>query len=180
MKVFTKVLFLAFLVLPVAARGEDGSLVERKSPEKEPATDQEFLVKAIACNIAEIHFGEKTLKESENKDVRGFAQMMIDDHTQAKNDLMKVAKEMKIAVVEGLEKNTREAMTKLSKLKGSDYDNEYMHLMVKGHEKASKLFHTWAKKAKDSDLREIASKVATKADEHLERAKEICAKLKKS
>jgi putative membrane protein len=183
MKAFTKGLLLAALAMlmhPLAARAEDRPIVERKTPDKEPTTDQEFLIKAITANIAEIRFGEKTLKESDNKDVRNFAKMMIDDHTKIKDDLMKVAKGMKLAVVEGLEKNTREEMARLSKLKGADYDREYMQCMVQEHEKASKLFHTWAKKASDSELREISSKGATKADEHLRRAKEIVAKLKGS
>ena len=98
MKVFTRGMLLAaltVLVLPLAVQADDRPLIERKSPDSEPTTDQEFLAKAININIAEIKMAERALKESENKDVRTFAQMMVDDHTKMRNNLMKTAKSKK-------------------------------------------------------------------------------------
>jgi putative membrane protein len=183
MKVFTRGMLLAaltVLVLPLAVQADDRPLIERKSPDSEPTTDQEFLAKAININIAEIKMAERALKESENKDVRTFAQMMVDDHTKMRNNLMKTAKSKKLAVVEGLGKKTREEMTRLGKRRGRDFDREYMSCQVEGHEKALKLFKTWSKKATDSELRDIAGKAVPKVEEHLNKAKDIQGKLKGS
>src|SRR5438067_4946800 len=62
-----------FLVLAIAVQAvEDRPLVEKK-PAKEPATDQEFAVWAIACEIAEIKFAERALKQTKNERVKEFA-----------------------------------------------------------------------------------------------------------
>jgi putative membrane protein len=184
MKVFIKgklLAALAVLVLPLAVwAADDRPIVERTTPDKEPTTDQEFIAKAININTAEVKMAERALKESENKDVRTFAQKMIDDHTKMRDDLMKLAKAKKVAVVSGLSKETREKMTSLGKLRGGAFDREYMNDMVNGHEKVTKLFKTWSTKAEDSELRNIASKGATKAAEHLRLAKDIQTRLKRS
>jgi putative membrane protein len=168
------------LLLPLAVHAARQRVVEKTSPDREPATDQEFLVKAIAANLAEINFAEKALKESDNKDVRSFARQMIDDHTKAKDSLMRVAKSMRVAVVEGTEKDVRDELSRLSKLRKADFDREYMSCMVKDHEKVTAMCKTWSTKAKDSELREIAGKMATTAQEHLKKAREIRDKLKGS
>ena len=125
MKPFTKgmqLAALAVLALPLAIWAADRPIVERRAPDSEPTTDQEFLVKAIDINAGEIKMADRVLKESENKDVRAFAQTMKDDHTKRRSDLLKVAKSMKVAVVEGLGKDTRDQITRLSKLRGADFD----------------------------------------------------------
>jgi putative membrane protein len=176
MKGFTKGMLLAaltVLALPFAARAED-----RKASDTEPTTDQEFLAKAIDINSGEVKMAEKALKESENKAVRAFAQEMIDGHTKLRNDFMRLAKSKRVAVVEGLGATAREQMTNLGKLRGRDFDREYISYQIADHEKALKLFKTWSKKATDSELRELSSKEATKVEEHLRLAKDVQAKLK--
>jgi putative membrane protein len=166
------------LLLPLAVRADRTRVVEKTSPDREPTTDQEFLVKAIAANVAEIKLAEKALKESDNKDVRAFARQMIDDHTKAKDSLMRVAKSMKVAVVEGTEKDVRDTMSRLSKLRGADFDREYMSCMVKNHEMFASMCKTWSTRAKDSELREIAGKMTTTAEEHLKKARSLRDRLK--
>jgi putative membrane protein len=181
MKCITKGVLLAamtVLVLPLAIWAADRPIVERKSPDREPMTDQEFLARAIDINAGEVKLADRVLKESENKNVRAFAQMMKDDHTKMGTDLLQVAKSMRVAVVEGLGKDFRDELTRLGKLRGADFDREYINNQVEDHEKALKLFNTWAKKATNSDLRDVASKGATKTEEHLRKAKEIQGKLK--
>src|SRR6266702_1815669 len=93
------------LVLGLSAVAEDPKKpIERKPADKEPANDQEFVVKAIACDLCEAKMGERALKQAQSDDVKNFAQKMINDHTKNRDLLMDRAKEMKVAVVEGLEK----------------------------------------------------------------------------
>jgi putative membrane protein len=99
--------------------------------------------------------------------------------TRRREQLLKQAKSMKVAVVEGLEKDNREAMTRLIKLRGSNYDREYVDFMVRCHEKTSSLYENWAKKTKDSDLRDIATKAARMEKDHLKQARDLKDRLKK-
>src|ERR1700733_666568 len=113
MKVCTKELVLALtmaLILPLAVRAEDKKVVEKSDPKAGPRTDQEFVAWALAADLAEIKCGEYAAKHAENQDVRKFAQHMVDAHTKHRDQLLKVAKTMKLAVVEGLGKGHRDEM----------------------------------------------------------------------
>ncbi len=182
MKAFTKGMLLAGLMtlITTIAAGAQGRLIERKSPDAEPATDQEFLAKAININMSEIKMAELAEKEATNKDVRAFAKNMIADHTKLNKQAMTMAKSMRVAVATSPPPAMKEKMATLAKLRGADFDREYMTTQIMAHEKALKMFTTWAKKAKDSELRELASKAADEVKEHLKMAKEVQAKLKGS
>ncbi len=179
MKLFRHtMLTFAFLVFAVSVRAEDRKLIEKKRADKEPATEQEFLVKAIADDIAEIKLAELAVKKSKSKDVERFARKMIDDHRKNRDMLLARAKVLKLGVVEGLEKEHKERMARLSKLEGDAFDREYMHCMVEDHEQDVKMYETWSKKVKDSDFSDNLAKTAKTVKEHLTMAKEIHDKVK--
>src|SRR5437763_14898448 len=121
---------LALLVMALPSRADD----------REPATQQEFLAKAIATDMAEIKLGELALKQASNDDVKRFARKMVDDHSKHRDMLLERARVHKLAVVEGLDKEHQEKKDRLSKLEGKDFDREYMKCMVEGHEKALKMY----------------------------------------
>jgi putative membrane protein len=182
MKAFAKgssLVLAVALLIPLAARADEkGKLIEKRDPEKAPQTDQQFVVKALAGDVAEIKFSENAVKNAENSDVRKFAQRMVDDHTKNKDKLLEIAKTMKVAVVEGLEKGRRTEMVRLMKLKGVEYDREYIRCMIDDHEKALKMYETWSTKAKDSEVRDVAIKAVGVVKGHLRTARDLQAKLK--
>ena len=60
MKAFTKGLVLAaavLVLLPLAGRTDEKKLIDKRDPERAPQTDQEFLARAISCDVGEIKFG---------------------------------------------------------------------------------------------------------------------------
>src|SRR5436305_6381379 len=103
------------LALALAVQADENKLIEKKPADKEPATDQEFLVWALACEMAEVKFADQAIKSASNVDVKKLAQKVHDDHQKIRDSLLDRAKEMKVAVVEGLEKEHREMYTRLSK-----------------------------------------------------------------
>ena len=69
---------------------------------------------------------------------------------------------MKLAVVQGLEKDYKDKVDRLSKLEGAPFDREYMKTMVEDHQKALKEFEANAKTRQDEELRNVlASGVRT-------------------
>src|SRR5579883_3255982 len=123
-------LALAGLMLACAAsRGAD----TKPNPEG-------FVPTALSDGIAEVQLAKMAEKQAGSDDVKRFAARLIKDHTEANQQLMDIAKDMKLAVVQGVNKEQREQMATLSKLKGADFDREYLRTMVMDHEKAIKLF----------------------------------------
>jgi putative membrane protein len=172
-------LALAAAVLLLAGRADARrDIIEKLDPAGEPKTEQQFLARAIAADIAEIKFSEGAAKHAESKEVRAFARQMVNDHTKNREKLLRVARTLKLAVVEGLGKGRRAEMLRLMELKGNAYDREYIRTMVQDHEKALKMYETWTSTARKGDLRDTASRAVPVIKEHLRRAKELQSKLK--
>ncbi len=166
------------LVIGVSAPAEDRKPIE-KTEKGDPASDQEFLAWAIAADVGEVKFAEKALESTRNPDVKKFATRMRDDHSKHRDELLERAKEMKVGVVEGLDKDRRDKMAQLSKLEGNSFDREYMNCMVEGHEKVLRLYEKWSDKSSDSKLRELCRKTVPVVKEHLEEARRIARDLRK-
>jgi putative membrane protein len=165
------------LALPVTVRADD-KVIEKRDPDQGPRNDTEFLARTLAANIAEIKIAERAVGKASDAEVKKFAREMLNDHTKARDELMDRAKAMKLAVVEGLETNTRNQIDQLSKLDGKAFDREYMRHMVNNHEKALKLYQSWAAKSQDKDLRELASRTIPTVKKQLEEARHLYEKVR--
>jgi len=140
--------------------------------------DKDFLAKAIAAQIAEIKLAELADRQAQSAEVKGFAKHMITDHTKLRDQLLDRAKAMKLAVVQGLEKDYKDKMERLSKLEGADFDKQYMAEMVKDHQKALKDFEAQSKSAQDQELRRVLTDALPRIREHLKHAQQVARDLK--
>src|SRR5215207_5013429 len=102
-------------------------------------SDADFLVKATVCNVCEMKLSEHAAKNASDQKVKDFAAKLAKEHADAGDKLSAEAKRMKVAVVAGAEKETKEKMDRLSKLNGADLDKEYLRMMIEAHENAIKL-----------------------------------------
>jgi len=165
---------IAGLFLARAAADDRKPVVTDKIP-----TDHEFLAKALEGNLLEVQLGEKARDKTSNDHVKKFAQRMIDDHTKARQELMDIAKDMKIGVAAGLSKEHRQLLLRLTKADGADFDRTYMNHMVEDHEKDVAEFESYAKNGKNDRLRQFARKTLPTLREHLKMARDIAGDLKK-
>jgi putative membrane protein len=168
-------LTLAFLLCAVAlgpstaSRGED----VKANP------DNNFLISAVTAGVGEVKFSQLAEKHASNDDVKEFAGRLVKEHNDANKKLLEHARGLKVAVVTGLDKEQRTAFSNMSKLKGDEFDREYIHKMVEDHEKAIKLFEDYSKTGTNDDLKQFATKTLPTLKHHLEEAKKIEAKIKK-
>ena len=84
--------------------------------------------------MAEIDAARMALDRSSDADVKKFAQMMIDDHTKAGDDLRAVATTHNIDLPAQVDDNHRDKAEELGKKKGMDFDRDYADAMVDGHQ----------------------------------------------
>lgn len=71
----------------------------------------------------------------------------------------------------------KEVMEKLSKLKGAEFDREYVKAMVEDHEKDVAAFEATSKGAVDADVKAFATKTLPTLKEHLQMIREIDGKM---
>jgi predicted outer membrane protein len=98
------------------------------------AADRDFVRDAAITGMAEIELGRMALDRSRDANVKKFAQMMIDDHTRAGNDLKSVAATHRIDVPAQLDDDHRDKAEALGKKSGTEFDQDYADAMVDGHQ----------------------------------------------
>jgi len=162
-------LSLAVLVTQTTLRAE----------EKKPEVDTNFVVKAFSGGVAEVKLSEYAAKHAADDKVRDFADKLAKEHKALNTTLGENAKRLKIAVVAGLERETKDKYDRLAKLKDKELDVEYLQCMIDDHEKAVKVFEQESKSGSDSDLKTVATNNLPTIKEHLKEARAHLARLKK-
>jgi len=140
--------------------------------------DQQFVQKASAAGLAEVNFGKLATKQASSADVRKFAQHMVDDHTKANEDLLKVANKKRYTAARTMDAEHERLYRKLTGMSGAEFDREYMAGQVKDHKEAVSLFEKQSKNGKDEDLKKLAQETLPTLKEHLKMAQETHGKLK--
>ena len=98
------------------------------------AGDRKFVEDLTYAGAAEIELGRMAAERGGNADVKRFGQMMVDDHSKAGKELKDIAMQYRIPQPAGLDEKHRELMDKLAKLRGAEFDKQYIDAMVQGHE----------------------------------------------
>ena len=128
-------------------------------------------------NVGMIRLGELALKNSENPEVKAYAQMMITAHAKANDQLLAVAKEHNIDFPPAPPAAAFKLSQTMLSMKGSEFDKVYMGELVKDHTNALAALKKASGEVKDDLLTayvEGGEKMMTK---HLKMAKEIDEKL---
>lgn len=141
-------------------------------------TDQKFLVKAIECTIAEVKLADTAQTRAFSPDVKQLAKTIRDEHKTCLDKLMAEAKNEKLAVVEGLDKEHRELVDRLSRLEGKPFDQEYVKGVIERHQKAIQMCETQIKDGKDQEITAFCREALPKMKAHLEEARKVQEKIK--
>jgi len=104
---------------------------------------------------------------------------MVDDHSKANQELKTLATNKGVTLPTALDKKCQEVYDKLTKLRGSEFDKEYMRHMVEDHEKDVAKFQSASKNLQDPDLKAWALKTLPTLNEHLRMAKDIHGQIEK-
>ena len=101
-------------------------------------SDTSFIHEMLSGGTAEVEIANLATGRAANPEVKQFAQMLIDDHTNAGTLLTQVATTYGVQVQPQRNDEHKDLMDKLSRLHGTDFDREYINAMVDNHEAAVK------------------------------------------
>lgn len=134
--------------------------------------DQEIVVGMARANMAEIAAAKIALTNAEGAEVKSFAQKMIDDHTQALNDVTALAQKKGLTLPAELDAKHKSMGEKLSKLKGGTFDKLYMRQAgVADHKQVRARLKKDLAQAQDPEVKALAAKMLPTVEQHLETAK---------
>jgi putative membrane protein len=108
-------------------------------------SNEKFLTDAINTNDAEIAIGKLAMTKARSPAVRSYAEVLVTDHTKGNVEAKAVARELHIKPPVGLPAAAKADYTKLKGLTGTQFDQEFVGMMVAGHKQAIAEFQDQAK-----------------------------------
>ena len=139
----------------------------------------------VAANQIDIDAAKLAKSRTKNKEVAGFAQRMITDHTSVNKQAVALVKKLKVKpeqseTSKSLKSEAAENMKKLKGLKGADFDRAYIDHEVDYHQTVlDALDKTLIPGASNAELKDLLTKVRPAIAAHLEHAKKIQSTLAK-
>lgn len=159
----------ALLAQPVVAQSSS----EKASSEQVSQQDSQFAKEAAQGGLLEVQLGELATQQAKNQEVVDFGQMMVEDHGQANQELMDIARQKGIELPQELSEEGQQHYQELQELSGTEFDRQYIDLMVKDHQEDIEAFRTQAEAGLDPELVAFAEETLPVLERHLERAEEI-------
>lgn len=168
-------LVTAFAIASCEGKKDSSDLArEQNENNTETEKDAEFAVDATDAGLFEIQVASLAKKKAYSSRVKEFADMMIDDHTKANDELRSLASKKGIALPDVMCEDCQKKYYDLDqKTTGEDFDKEYMDMMVKGHRDVVETFEKEAKNGNDTELTVWAQGKLPALRHHLQEAENI-------
>jgi len=139
---------------------------------------KDFTKDAAQGGLFEVKAGAIAERNAASQDVKNFGKMMVEDHTQLNQQLKELAAKKNVPLPSDISSSQQDDTAKLSKKTGSEFDKDYISMMVKDHEKDIDAFKKAADKVTDQDYKNLITGAIPTLQKHLDAAKKIKDKLK--
>ena len=136
-----------------------------------------FVSNASQSDMYEIQAAKVAQTKSKNPDVKAFAKMMVTDHTAMSNQMKPLIAAAGQQPATDLDQRRKGFLDNLNAAPAADFDKTYIDQQVAGHQEALDLMKGYADRGSDAGLKAAASQAIPKIQTHLDKAKEIQAKL---
>ncbi|HKO90945.1 MAG TPA: DUF4142 domain-containing protein [Polyangiaceae bacterium] len=137
------------------------------------AAPQDFVKKAGVAGLYEVRAAELARDKAQSENVRAFANMMLDDHRKANEELRGLAKKRSWNMPSEMDSKHAKLVDRLSKLSGADFEREYAQQQLQAHEQAVALFKKEGDKGSDPDLKAWAAGKVPTLETHLKEAQAL-------
>lgn len=137
------------------------------------AMDAKFLMDAAMGNNAEIMMSQLAVQKAGSPDVKSFAQMMVDHHTRANQELAQMAQQMGMTLPSGVAPNNQILMAGLQNLSGADFDMAYIKQQLGNHAMAVDMYEMADDDAKDRGLKTYAKRNRPIVQQHYEMVRNL-------
>ena len=170
-------LSIVFQSLGVAALTV-ASVAAQQSADRMMPSDSKFITAAAQGGKAEVEMGRLAVQHASDPAVKQFGQRMIDDHTNANEELKQIASRKGITLPDQVNAKQKSTIDRLSRLNGAEFDRAYMEDMVRDHQEDVADFQHEADKGNDSDVKTFAGKTLPTLQDHLKMAQSTNSQLK--
>lgn len=129
-----------------------------------------FIKEASAGNQSEIALAQLAQSKAQNPEIKNLAQMLQQDHQQAQEKLQTIAQAHSVTLDTTPSWTERRTQSKLEKLSGAEFDQQYAKDMLEDHASDIKKFEKASQNIEDSDVKQYAAEILPKLQTHLQHA----------
>jgi putative membrane protein len=159
---------------PMAQPGTGTRNAESNKDDRLARGDRKFIQKAAESGMFEVQVSQLAAAKASDPQVKSFASMLVDHHTNANNELVQLANARKVELPAAPPRAMRRDVEKLGKKSGEDFDRDYVrNVGIKAHEKDIKLFEGARKNVKDPQLKAFVEKTLPVLQQHLQAAAKL-------
>jgi putative membrane protein len=135
--------------------------------------DAQLVRSLVQANLAEIEAGRLAVSRAQSRAVRGYAQRMIDEHTQLQAEASELKSAKGVPLPTRPDESQQAALKKLAATSGAAFDLAYIEQMLKDHADTLQLLERTAARATDPALRAHAELAKRLTANHLTPAKTL-------
>ena len=147
---------------------------ETNKDDKVARGDRKFIQEAAGSGMFEVQAAQLGAKQAKDPQVKSFAEMLVDHHTKANDELVKLANAKQVELSAAPPRDKRRDIEKLGKKQGQEFDTEFVREVgIKAHEKDIKAFEKASKDTKDPELKAFIDKTLPTLKEHLAMAQKL-------
>jgi putative membrane protein len=137
----------------------------------------DFAKEAAEGGMMEVQLGQIAQKNSSTKSIQDFGKMMVDDHSALNDKLKDLASKKNVDLPSTLTSDQQQKVDKLSKETGTEFDKDYVSMMIDDHKKDIGKFKTAGKNIKDADFKDFVIKALPTLQKHLDAIEAIHKKM---
>ena len=137
--------------------------------------DINFINQAAQIGMLEVQLGQLATQRASTNTVKQYGQRMVNEHTQANQQLMQLAAQKGVTPPTNLDNQHKAVMNRISNLSGANFDDAYMKEMIDSHNQAIALFQAQSQQGQDPDLKAWATKLVPNLQAHLQMANQMAA-----
>ena len=127
-----------------------------------------YVAMAGAGDMWEIESSKAFLAKSDNADLKKFAQMMVDNHTQSTEKLKAAAKTANLtSLAPKLDVDQQRMLDEIKKADPANVDAVYLRHQATAHQKALELHQGYAANGDNDALRKAAGEIAPVVQKHI-------------
>ncbi|MGN2243888.1 DUF4142 domain-containing protein [Frateuria sp. GZRR33] len=151
-----------------ALAGDDQASMQQTASDKTA-----FMKKAASDGKAEVQICQMALRQSDDPQLKQVAQRLLDDHTQANQQLQQIAQRENVSLPEQLMPEDQQKLQKLQGKSGKAFDKEWTQMNLTDHRKDIKLFSMAGEKLDDQPTRQFAQSTLPKLKTHLQLVEQL-------
>lgn len=135
--------------------------------------DAEFIRDVGADNTMQIALGELARKKAKNREVRDFAERLIEDHTRIQEQWNAMAARNGMPSKPGMGRRHREKIEQLNDVGGRKFDRAYMTLMIQQHQDEVSYWQKEGRASRSTQVRALVNRGLPTLEQHLAQSKQI-------